>query len=871
LKKKKRWYLFLILIVVSVLLTILFLIYLLTNIYRDKAILYFKNYLDTRLTTEIHIRKNDIHFNLLKNFPNVSIDLDNILVKSATGPDYSQFNLTCKDTLLYAERLSCIFNIRSLITNKYELKKIELANADLNILLDKMRRGNYLIFKADPGSTKKDTFSIDLRKIKFDNVRINYNDVLTDFILSTYIKTSNITGNFSENDFQFFTSLETENTYIKAGARQFLYKESFKLNININKNKLTYTFKDGVLNLEGIKIIFNGELNSLHNNYNFNFDCKSAHIQQFEDTYLKRFINKSKYVPIKGNINFALKISGTSKGTPKLILRFNIIDGIFLNKDDNIRIENFYIRGSYTNGKYSNSTTSKVVIDTMFARSGKSNISLRAALENFNEPNIKGLINGNFELDKLSTIDGIRSRLELTGTIATRIKIEGKTPSLNAFKLSDLKKLNIEGLMQFNNIFIKSLTNQLPSANASGRISFINLNEINLNDINLSIGKSSFIIDGTVSNIPLFNENKEAFPTYKCTVSSPEFYVEDFLIHENGETKTDKKFKAEFPDSIIVFASFRAQTFSFGKFSATNVKAEVSYQPKILRINEFSMNSQDGIISSDIDLYEKDGQFIANCNSILKQINIHNLFYSFNNFGQSIISSENLEGKISGYVHVSEIWDQNLNPVLDKLTLQSDYEIVDGEINNYEPLQGLSKYIEVDELKHIHFDSLFSSVSVNQSTVYLSQTDIHSSALSLIGSGEHHFDNSYIYKIQVKLSDVLWSKAKKKKPANEEFGYEVDDGLGQTILPLIIIGKGTDYVVNYDKKTAVKEIKNKLKKEKEDWKVLLSPDQNKTTFDPVKNDQKIDWNEDIPINKENKIVKDTTKKKEEFKIQWNDD
>jgi len=870
---KKRWYLVMISIFFASLIIILLFIYIATNKYRDKAIQYLKNYLDSRLTTEIQIRKNDIHFNLFKNFPNASIDLYHILVKSASGPDYKQFNIDCKDTLLYAERVSLIFNLRSIFTNRYELKKIEIRDADLNILLDKERRGNYLILKPDTNNVKKTSISIFLRKIILDNVRLNYNDALTDFIINTFINTSYISGSFEQNNFQFYAFVRAENTYLKVESRQFLFKKPIEIASEILHNQKNYSFNQGNLSIEGIKLKFKGEWNSLKDKYSLYLESKSTSLDRLQNTYLNRFIEKLRYYPIGGNLNFNVKISGSSKSNPNILLHFLLNKGTLQNKNQNISIDNLYIKGSYTNGNNSNAATSLVKIDTMSASSGKSNINLKAIFQNFNSPHIKGIINGNFELEQISALNGNKSKMELTGMVSANIKADGYIPSINIHNIKDLDNVKIAGLMKFDNIHIKSLTNQLPPAIASGHISFYNLKEINLDSINLSFGKSAFFIDGTVSNIPLLNEDKYLIPIYRCKVNSPEFHVEDFLIYENSDKKVEQDAKVEFPDSIIVFASFSARNFSLGKFTATQVNGNIIYQPKTLTINDFSMNSQDGTIKSNIDMTQKEGQFIANCNASLQQINIHTLFYSFNNFGQDIISSDNLGGKISGSVKVSEIWDQHLNPVLEKLSLQSDYVIVNGEIINYQPLLGLSRYIEVEELKHIRFDSLFSSITVKQGIVYIAQTDIQSSALRLTGSGEHHFDNSYIYRVQVKLSDVVWSKARKKKPVNEEFGYEVADEKG-TILPLMIEGKGTDYKVKYDRKTGVRDFKEKLKNEKKDWKNILAPDQVIIKPDLYENKHRIDWDDDNdshPVVKGKATIKDTSNKKDDFTIRWNDE
>jgi hypothetical protein len=489
-----------------------------------------------------------------------------------------------------------------------------------------------------------------------------------------------------------------------------------------------------------------------------------------------------------------------------------------------------------------------------------------------NSPILSGHLRSNIELERLSAIEAPKQRFELSGLANATIFFKGILPALKTFRPSDLNKLALRGDLRFENIYIKSLVNPLPPATVSGKITVKSLREINLEQIWVKTGNSSFVIDGTVTNIPVFEEDSLFVPLYRCRVESPEFHVEDFLIKENK--KSTEITKAAFPDSIIVFANFNAQKFMFGKFEASNVSGDIQYQTKTLRISNFSMNSQEGTINSNINISQKEGLFITHCEANLQRIDISNMFYSFNNFGQTVISSENLGGMISGTVQVTAAWDQLLNPILDSIYLQSEIEINQGEIINYLPLMGLSRFIEVEELKHIRFDRLQTSINISQKTVFISQTDIRSSAISLTGSGEHYFDNSYIYHLQVQLSDILWKKAKKKKPENTEFGYIADNGLGRTTLPLSIKGKDTDFYVSYDKKTARNSFREKVIKEKNELHSLFAPSVesvNTPEDNQDNNVMQIEWNEDTANKKGPKQKNKTEEKKQEYSIEWKDE
>jgi hypothetical protein len=207
----------------------------------------------------------------------------------------------------------------------------------------------------------------------------------------------------------------------------------------------------------------------------------------------------------------------------------------------------------------------------------------------------------------------------------------------------------------------------------------------------------------------------------------------------------------------------------------------------------------------------------------------------------------------------------------DKISLNSQIRIDDGELINYKPLLGLSDYIKLEELKHIHFETLKTEVEIVDKKVLISQTDIQSSAISLKGSGEHGFDKNYVYRLRVHLADVLWKKAKRKKPENTEFGYVVEDE-EETMIPLIITGNKNNYEVKYDKITARSGFKDKVQKEKEVLKELFSSEKNNEKDSELNKDSvRIEWEDDEkPFSTEKDEAK-SEENEEEFVIEWEDE
>ncbi len=187
----------------------------------------------------------------------------------------------------------------------------------------------------------------------------------------------------------------------------------------------------------------------------------------------------------------------------------------------------------------------------------------------------------------------------------------------------------------------------------------------------------------------------------------------------------------------------------------------------------------------------------------------------------------------------------------------SNFTIINGELTNYKPLYSLSKFIELSELENIKFSQFQNTIEINNSTLYIPKMEIQSNAINLKMSGEHAFNNKYLYRMNLLLSELLGKKARENKKENAEFGFIEDDGKGKTSLFLIIEGEGDDMKIRYDGKSVKEQLKEDFKEEKTNMKTILNEE-----FGLFKKDSA------VIKNKEKEEEKST---KENFQIEWEDE
>jgi hypothetical protein len=156
----------------------------------------------------------------------------------------------------------------------------------------------------------------------------------------------------------------------------------------------------------------------------------------------------------------------------------------------------------------------------------------------------------------------------------------------------------------------------------------------------------------------------------------------------------------------------------------------------------------------------------------------------------------------------------------DRIIVNGSLNLNGGELVNFEPLNNLSRFVALEELKNVRFSKVRTQISVRDGKLTFPQTDILTSAFDIMGSGEHHFDNSYTYRVKILLSELLAAKARKAKRENRENDYVEDDGKHASI-HLKITGQGSDFKINYDRQSAKASVAANIRNEKQTLKSIL--------------------------------------------------
>ncbi|MDN5210777.1 AsmA-like C-terminal region-containing protein [Fulvivirgaceae bacterium BMA12] len=190
---------------------------------------------------------------------------------------------------------------------------------------------------------------------------------------------------------------------------------------------------------------------------------------------------------------------------------------------------------------------------------------------------------------------------------------------------------------------------------------------------------------------------------------------------------------------------------------------------------------------------------------IIEDVNIDKLMFKFENFGQDHVVSENLHGRLSTRVNGKIRVYPDLVPDLDQSEVHMDVEVLDGRLENYEPMLMLSDYMGDKDLKNIRFDTLKNHVDITNGQLTIPNMTIESTLGHMELSGTQGLDHNIKYFLRIPWKTI-------KQAARYKLFGDKKNADGQT---------GDDKIIELDPNEKVRYLNLKIHGNIDDFKIGL--------------------------------------------------
>lgn len=832
--------------------------------FKEDAKRYLVKKLNEELVTEVKIE--DIDFSVLKKFPYASIELSNVSADEVT-------NNPVKEKLFTAGRIYCLFNWYELISNNYHLRKVEFQDLKLNLKRFDDGTDNFHFWKEQKSTGEPAEFTLNIHKVKFKNVEFKYVDRKNKTFLGLNLREGMISGSFADEQYTLTARAALTADVLTFGGITVPPTPDVRISFiaDANNKTKTYNFQNAEVFLGKLGLLSNGQIVAGENpSLNLNIKGDKLDVAAVLSALPREYASFADDYESKGLFYLDGNIAGPL-GKPVAKATFGISSGNITHKPTKTVMSNVNLSGTFNSGEVLQK--GELVVSKLSLQLKQGALRGKFKLVNLVNPYISASLQGTAELADIKNFIPGKEIKQMSGSLTVDAEIKGPLGQVEALADGNVNAVATGHVTVRNGLLeLASFPHRISKVNATAGFG----NDIvDLSHCAFNIGRSNFTLNGRVLSFPSCVLNSKEKIHVDASLGSSYCDIGELIKRPIDNPLKDTASVFVLSERLESELTIKADKITFNKFAALNFKGNLKLYNRVIDLSSVALQTAGGSVNLAANIDARGTRKIRTaCEAKFDNIDIHTLFYEFDDFGQTTMQSKHLKGRLTASVAFAANWSKQLDIDMPSIEAESDVKLENGELIEFEPVRAMSKFIKVDELSHIYFSNLSNHIIIRNSTIQIPTTEIQSSALNLSAWGTHDFDNNIDYHVRVGLRELLSKKFLKNKPKQVDADGELveDDGRGGSNLFLLVTGTAENPKVKYDMGAVKNKIKEDFKKEKFALKDIL-----KKEFGPKDGKNK---NEDNPP-KDSKILNfDTGKKKKEKKksmapdnqpvIEWED-
>ena len=806
---------------------------------------------NSHLKVPVQISEVDLTF--WSTFPSVSINFKNVFIRD------SYTNSSNSDTLLSAEELSCSFNPIDIWNKEYQVKSITFSDGSLKFKVNENGVNNYDIYKSSSSDGDEQSFNLQLNSILFSKVRFSYENNQNNQLYQTTLRNFKLKGDFNQASYKLDLNGNLLLNHLKSGNVSLINNKEVSIDciVNVDRAQNKILIPQSIIKISGMPFSVSGDV--LKNNYQLSVKADNLKFKQLIESFNHQIIDDVSKFKANGDVFFDLLIKGdTVKGNaPEIFCDFGIKNASLIDPLKKTNISNLNIVGNYSN---SNKKREGLYFDEIKCNTQSGPFQANLSVTKFNSPHVVGKARGKINLKSFSYIFPFDFINSMSGELSAKSNFDF-TINYNSSNQASFSIKKMSGLCELNNVNLKLKNDQRFYKNMNGLI-YLSKNKLNFKKLKLTVASSKLQITGELNNLQQYLKNKNSLSIDLAVFGN--LNMSDFLSKSSeGDLKNLER-------SYLLSDKLNGNiVFEFSKVIYDNHKyirpvGNIKVKGRSLNITKFSTINANSKIRGNVFIKERLPElFDITCNMATDNLNIKTALKEWSNFYQTTIFPQNIEGDLSGKIHIYIPFDLRNGVLMSGLDSKIDLTLENGRLIKVKSLNDLSKsfnttagkvlfgkknikYIQT-ELNDLRFSKLNNTILIKNSKVRIPPMKISSSFLDMTIGGVHDFENNIDYRFSFKFKDLL------KHKNQDEFGEIIDDPTG---IVLFIRMKGTleNPIIEWDKESKKKQRQKNIEKAKNDTKSIL-----KSEFGLYKNDPNV------------KVFIPEETPKENFEVDFSDD
>lgn len=763
--------------------------------------------------TTVDISHDKVSFSLIKRFPAASLEVNNLAVQEAHGPN----------KLLEARKVYLQCNLPDIISGNYTLRKVEISHARLLLAVNVKGENNWDIF-IHQDTVSDNQFKIALNTIQLQQVDVSYLNAPSQVNVKVFAKKIQAKGDFDTAVFNADIRGNLLIDTINVKQNQLITRQNVELGTTMNINTKTeeYSFTHGDFKFDFLHFSLGFTLKKQKQYFHMHLQAgtQAASIKNLSTILPDSLQEKMSMFSPDGELTCQINMDGLLDNTSDLHMQaqYQLQKGKIANTQTNVTMSDISLKGDCQLHTADISHSLVVNVNTLTARLNKGYITAKASLEGLNQPKINVDAEATLQLNDWQNFMPANYIHYADGDAEIKISFNHQFADIKHITASDLNQSFMQGTVSFSHATLQLKDSDYTLNNLSGEVSMQD-HIIHAKHLQTTIHHNTLELNGRVENLfPYLLDSNEDLRLI-AYLNTESFSLDEFLKTDPNNTNSKKEknsqMQLKLPQHIYMDLAFTAKEFTYKKFEAMKTSGRVLLNKGTLSLQQFEINTFDGKMEANCTLRPMgDKQFGIQCNTYLKHINIEKLFYATNNFGQQSLTYKNLQGTADCSAQITATLQNDMQLIQNSINAGIALKIENGKLINFKALESLSKFISINELNNIQFETLSTQISVANRTITIPQIEIRNNVLNLSIGGTHTFDNDIDYHIQLSLGELLSKKARANQRNREDFGEVIDDNTGKATLFLVAGGNLDKPVFKWDSNSSHRNMKQKWEEQK---------------------------------------------------------
>lgn len=739
-----------------------------------------------RLSSPVQIGALEV--DLWGRFPDVSLRFDEVLIPDPQIPS---------DSLAYAASIYAQFDLIKAVRGTYILQRITLKDGRLKLRWNEDGTNNYGIFKEDSSTTAQAAVQLD--GVTVLNTWVTLSGHGTPPWKQRFLA-ERVRARGSLDADAFAAELDWELRVPDLAAQPVRVEGTAEMNGSNGQ----FAVPRGELNIAGWQLNLSGQLRDGQGAWSLS--ANDLDVAKVIALIPSEVLPDPETIQLGGSANLKAKVVTTAQGS-RVVADAQWSEGRLTSGA--FDFSGISASVHLDNGARARTASTEFQIDVTKAQGATSQVSGQFHLRNLDAPELSFAGTVDLELAEFLRWIDISTWNEAGGRARGSLGFKHTYPSLEALGQTGVWGGFWSGTLTLSPGNWRAQGTDMAVIVSGGQLQ-LDGHDLNLASVPVKLGSSDLTLSGRVRNAL----NDEGI-TYDLQVRSKQLMVSELMDSEiwNGDwTGPDDPNDPEFNDPYRV--ELRAGRLHYDDLHLADVQAELLGRGLNFIVQRALASLGGGQIrgSGEWTAAQPDGGHLKT-QLQLQRVRINTLLREVNNFNQSSLTADNVDGILDANVNLQLDFDENYDWMPASLIAEVQFNLENGRLRNVDALQQLARFAEVDALKDVRFAPVRNTIYVSQQRVLIPEMLLENNALQLKVAGTHGFDQAVDYRFQLQLRELLG--ANKPKPSRAVDAYITEESTrGPVWVPIRATGPIDKLNIKLDGQSLKSDVKASVK---QDW------------------------------------------------------